>query len=642
MIEKMKFLSITGPKDDIDRIIDTHLSKYDIQFENAFTEIKGSYELHTYTEKNPYKAELDHAQVLMSSFDHIDIPESSALSGDGAKEIVKKLGKKVDALQQIKEATEKELSELQTKFEQIGHFIGLRYDVNTIFQFKFIKFRFGHITRENFIKLKEFIYDDIDSIFYKCKEVDGEVWGVYFVPESIADKMDAIYASLHFERLFLPEGFDGTPIEAANKLQAQIDERRKKIQGIDDEIEQLLQDKKEDLASAYAQLQKLNLNFNVRKLAACTKKGTREFYILCGWMTQRAAKVLDKELANEPDTFCIVERDHADVVSKPPTKLQNNTLFKPYEMFVEMYGMPAYEEIDPTPLIAISYSILFGFMFGDAGQGLVLLLGGLLLGKFKHSRLASIIGRCGVFSIIFGLLFGSFFGFEDIIKPLWLRPTQAMMTLPMVGNLNTVFIVSIALGMGIILLTMLLNVINRLRFKEPGEALFDTNGIAGMVFYAAAIVTIVLFMSGHTLPGGVVLAIMFIIPLLVIFFKEPLSNIVEKHAEIMPKEKGMFFVQGFFEMFEVLLSYFSNTLSFVRVGAFAVSHAAMMQVVLMLAGAESGHINWIVVVFGNIFVCGMEGLIVGIQVLRLEYYELFSRFYHGTGKAFLPYGKETK
>ena len=185
-------------------------------------------------------------------------------------------------------------------------------------------------------------------------------------------------------------------------------------------------------------------------------------------MTQSAAKVLDKELANEPDTFCIVERDHADVVSKPPTKLQNNTLFKPYEMFVEMYGMPAYEEIDPTPLIAISYSILFGFMFGDAGQGLVLLLGGLLLGKFKHSRLASIIGRCGVFSIIFGLLFGSFFGFEDIIKPLWLRPTQAMMTLPMVGNLNTVFIVSIALGMGIILLTMLLNVINRLRFKEPG------------------------------------------------------------------------------------------------------------------------------------------------------------------------------
>ena len=101
----------------------------------------------------------------------------------------------------------------------------------------------------------------------------------------------------------------------------------------------------------------------------------------------------------------------------------------------------------------------------------------------------------------------------------------------------------------------------------------------------------------------------------------------------------MFLVQGVFELFEVLLSYFSNSLSFVRVGAFAVSHAAMMEVVLMLSGAQSGSINWFGIVLGNLFVMGMEGLIVGIQVLRLEYYELFSRFYSGTGREFLPYGK---
>ena len=89
----------------------------------------------------------------------------------------------------------------------------------------------------------------------------------------------------------------------------------------------------------------------------------------------------------------------------------------------------------------------------------------------------------------------------------------------------------------------------------------------------------------------------------------------------------------------MLLSYFSNTLSFVRVGAFAVSHAAMMEVVMMLAGAESGALNWAVVIIGNLFVCAMEGLIVGIQVLRLEYYEIFSRFYKGSGREFKPYGK---
>ena len=101
----------------------------------------------------------------------------------------------------------------------------------------------------------------------------------------------------------------------------------------------------------------------------------------------------------------------------------------------------------------------------------------------------------------------------------------------------------------------------------------------------------------------------------------------------------MFVVQGFFELFETLLSYFSNTISFIRIGAFAVSHAAIMEVVLQLAGAESGSPNWAGVIFGNLFVCGFEGLIVGIQVLRLEYYELFSRFYKASGHAFDPYAK---
>ena len=116
-----------------------------------------------------------------------------------------------------------------------------------------------------------------------------------------------------------------------------------------------------------------------------------------------------------------------------------------------------------------------------------------------------------------------------------------------------------------------------------------------------------------------------------------------KKAELIEGGAGMFITQGFFEMFEMLLSYFSNTLSFVRIGAFAVSHAAMMGVVMMLAGAESGgSISWPVVILGNLFICGLEGLIVGIQVLRLEYYELFSRFYTGGGRAFRPYGKEEK
>ena len=110
----------------------------------------------------------------------------------------------------------------------------------------------------------------------------------------------------------------------------------------------------------------------------------------------------------------------------------------------------------------------------------------------------------------------------------------------------------------------------------------------------------------------------------------------------MPDQKAIFFVQSFFEMFEVMLSYLSNTLSFLRIGAFAVSHAAMMEVVLMLSGAEHGHTgNILVIILGNLFVCGMEGLIVGIQVLRLEYYEIFSRFYKGNGREFRPFKEKS-
>ena len=167
--------------------------------------------------------------------------------------------------------------------------------------------------------------------------------------------------------------------------------------------------------------------------------------------------------------------------------------------------------------------------------------------------------------------------------------------------------------------------------------LFSNNGLAGFVFYGFLVFTIVLYMTGHKVPGNILMVIFLGIPILMFVFKEPLGNLVEKRHEKMEEGKVMFLVQAFFELFETMLSYFSNTISYVRIGAFAVSHAAMMEVVLMLSGASSGSTNWIVFVLGNLLVCGLEGLVVGIQVLRLEYYELFSRFYKGTGREFKPF-----
>lgn len=640
MIERMKFLNITGPKDDIDRVIETYISKYDFQIENALSELKDVKELHPFTDTNPYKNVLSISQELKEYFKNVDFKSNRQMSIEEAEELTNTLYDKVNAFSQKKSDFEAELAKYEEKLKNVQYFIGLDYDTEKILHFKYVNFRFGSMPKEYYEKFMTFIYDSIDTIFYKAREIDDRVWGVYFVPETISDQIDAIYSSMHFERFFLPEGYEGTPAAASKHLEEKIQSINNEIASVDSKIVKTLEDRRDDFLLANHVLNRFNRVFDVRKYAAATRENRsdkRVFYIICGWLTEKDAAKLSKELEDEPNTFCLSEKDLSKVLSTPPVRLKNNVLFRPFEMFVEMYGLPNYREFDPTVLVGITYSILFGFMFGDVGQGLVLLILGSILACTKKLRLAGIIARCGFFSTIFGFLFGSVFGFEDIIQPLWLRPAKAMTALPVIGNLNTVFIVTITLGMAIIILMMILNILTKLRFKKPGEALFDTNGVAGLVFYASALATMVLFMAGYELPASIVLIIMFVIPLILIFLKEPLAKMVEKEHVHLEGGVGMFVLQGFFELFEVLLSYFSNSLSFVRVGAFAVSHAAMMEVVLMLSGAESGHINWIGVVLGNIFVMGMEGLIVGIQVLRLEYYELFSRFYTGGGRAFTPY-----
>lgn len=643
MIEKMKFLSITGPKADIDRVVDTYLSRYEIHLENALSELKTVKDLRPYIETNPYKEELLKAQAMMESY-HELLPGGSErrVSLETALETVRSLDRKLSELTEQKNELLSQRAALQDSMDKVVPFSGLNYDVRRILGFQYIKFRFGRISREYYEKFSAYVYDTIDTILFKCKEDDQYIWIVYFVPEKLEDKIDAIYASMHFERMFLPDEYDGTPTQAGHNLEDQIRELEAKILQVDQDIVAAINSRKDDLTASYQRISTFSTNFDVRKLAACTKHDDHTFYILCGWMTEQDARSFQKEIENDDNTFCIIEDDHANIMSKPPTKMKNPGLFKPFELYVEMYGLPNYNEIDPTILIGLTYSFLFGFMFGDAGQGLCLLIGGFLLYRFKKVRLAGIISCCGVFSTIFGLLFGSVFGFEDLIPAMWLRPSEAMTNLPFIGKLNTVFVVAVGLGMLIILMCMVINIVNSLRSHDTEKVYFDTNGVAGLVFYFALACTIVLYMSGKALPATVILAVMFVAPLLVMFFKEPLTAIVEKKAEKIEGGVGMFITQGLFELFEVLLSYFSNTLSFVRVGAFAVSHAAMMQVVLMLAGAEAGSPNWAVVIGGNLFVCGMEGLIVGIQVLRLEYYELFSRFYRGSGRAFKPYGEAAK
>ena len=638
MIEKMKFLSITGPKADIDRMTETYLSKYEIHLENALSELTEVANLSPFLEINPYKEALS---TIDSFYEQLE--DSSQISPELMD--IEKAIKTVRAVQDGFRRLEEEKSRLQSEHAEIldplkiiRPFKNLNFDVSEILNFKYIHYRFGRIEKQYLQKFEKYIYDYLDTLFIKCGEDEMYVYGVYFVPEHQAHKVHAVYSSMHFERIFIPNEYHGTAAEAFEKLDTRHREIHKALDANKEASHKFLQDNSTKIVSAKAALDACSSSFDIRKLAACTPGDTNTFYILCGWMTEKDALAFQKDIQNDEKIFCLMEDQKAPATQKPPTKLRNPKLFKPFEMYVKMYGLPAYNEMDPTWLVAITYSFIFGAMFGDVGQGLVLFLGGLFLYKTKKMDLAGIISCAGVFSVFFGFMYGSFFGFEDVLKAIWLKPMNQMMDVPLVGRLNAVFVIAIGFGMFIILICMVFNIINSIRRGDTEKTWFDSNAVAGLVFYGSIVLTIGLFISGKKLPAAAILVIMFGVPLLLMFLKEPLTNLVEKKSKILPEQKGMFFVQSFFELFEVLLSYLSNTLSFLRIGAFAVSHAAMMEVVLMLAGATNGgNPNWIVVVLGNIFVCAMEGLIVGIQVLRLEYYEMFSRFYKGTGRKFEPF-----
>lgn len=636
MIEKMKFVSITGPSNDIDRMINQYLFKYDIHLENAMTELGSSKNLLPYVEANPYKALLSKGSELISYLDSKDITYSD-ITVDVAEKII------LDTTNQIKELSgqieklETVRKDYQDTYDKISPFADINYDINYILNMDHIKFRFGRVPISYYQKLELYTDNNDLSIFIKCKTDKDYVWGIYFVPAVKADRIDASYTSLHFERTYFPDTHGGTPKKACSDYQKSIDDITAQIDELNSKITTILQSSKNDIYSAYDRIQTAHNNFDVRKMATHTNNDGVKYYFMCGWMTAHDAKCFEEEIKSDENVICMVE-DEAEISKKtPPTKLKNPSIVKPFEMYIRMYGLPAYNEIDPTIFVALTYSFIFGAMFGDVGQGLCLLIGGFLLYRIKKIPLAGIISTCGIFSVLFGFLFGSIFGYEDKIDALWLKPGENMTKVPLIGRLNTVFVVAIGFGMALVLVTMIFHIINGIKQGNLIDKLFDTNALAGLVFYGTLTYTAVMLVLGKKIPPAGVLLVLFIVPLIVIGLKEPLTHMITRTKPAEKTGVVMFFVQTFFELFEVLLSYFSNTLSFIRIGAFAVSHASMMEVVLMLGNAHSSSPSWIVIVLGNIFVMGLEGLIVGIQVLRLEYYELFSRYYKGNGYEFKPF-----
>ncbi|MCD8011436.1 MAG: ATPase, partial [Lachnospiraceae bacterium] len=239
MIEKMKFLSITGPKEDIDRVVENYLSRYPMHLENALAELDSVRDLTPYMEVNPYKDRLDKAKKYTEK---IPEPEGSGhdITVEEALQILDKTEKKIRKLQKELNQLTKERKEKQELLREISPYRMIPFNVSELLHFQFVKYRFGRIPKEYYEKFEQFVYDNLNMIFYKGLSDEEYVWGAYFVPGAQVDQVDAVLSSLHFERIYLPDSYEGTAEEAYRKLKKESSELRKSIVEVRENINAVL------------------------------------------------------------------------------------------------------------------------------------------------------------------------------------------------------------------------------------------------------------------------------------------------------------------------------------------------------------------------------------------------------------------
>ncbi len=481
----------------------------------------------------------------------------------------------------------------------------------------------GSVTKDNAMRLKS-IYNSVTSIvFHVGNQEDNEEVFMIVSPKDLEIESQRILKALNFKPI---EGFNPKYTESPKKILEAIDAEIKELRiKNSDLIEKLNIHLEENRMDATDSFNTLSLYANLSIIKKYMAFSDENFYF-SGWISKRDKQRMEAIAAKYPEMI-IMFSDTNKGSGKPPTKMKNNWLFKPFETLVKMYGVPSFNELDPTPFLSITYMFCFGFMFGDVGQGIVLALAGLILGK-RGVELGKVLFRLGLCSTFFGFMYGSIFGFEEVIHPLWLRPFD---------EINTILLAAVLIGIVMLFMAYVYSIINKLRKHEIKEGVFGKNGICGLALYVSILGLLGLNVGIFPDPGllSPILIGLAILLVFLVLIREPLANYLLKQQPLYEETASEYYVESGFELFEMILGMLSNTLSFIRIGAFALTHVGLFMAFQTLAiMVQNGVISIGILIFANVFIIALEGLIVGIQALRLQFYELFSKYYSGDGIEF--------
>lgn len=547
--------------------------------------------------------------------------------------LIEQIRQEVQTASEQQTTSQKRLEQLESYLRQLEPLANLDLDLSTLRHPQHIFSMLGIIPAANLERLQTSLARTPFVLLTLGQ--DGTKRAVWLAgAKRDSDILERAARSAYLNPLNLPDIHHGTVPEIIGSLHTAIQRARQHLVEQEAEMKVLREEYQQRLCLL---LWRVRASW-MRTEAIAHFGELRHTYLIIGWvpaarvadLTQRLKQVSDDILIDANPT----QRNNPQ--QNVPVSLGNTGLVGTFEPLVTTYAQPRYEEIDPTVLIALTFPLIYGAMFGDVGHGLLLALLGWLVksGKVQALRgmasLGAIIMACGLTAAGFGLLYGSVFGKENLLPALWIRPMD-----------NIMQILLIAVGLGVVLLStgFLLNIWNAWVAHDWGRLLFDHNGVAGFVLYWSLIgVGAGAFISRFPIPSTVS-----VIPAMgaafVVMFSEVLIHLVEHHRPLIDGGPGTYAIQAIFELFETGISLLSNSLSYVRIGAFAVAHGGLSAVIFILAdmaGSPHSMGYWLVILMGQLFIVGFEGLIVGIQTMRLEYYEFFSRFFRGGGLRYKP------
>jgi vacuolar-type H+-ATPase subunit I/STV1 len=482
----------------------------------------------------------------------------------------------------------------------------------------------GFINRSFSEKLDKYV-EGTDVKFAKWPDKREEDFVLILGLNRDREFMEETLTRLNFAELTIPKGVSPDPVEA-------LDQNRASIVKLQLEID----DVEEDVRTICEEFQSRATGFEPVVHRALAVEGARSAFgrtetlsLVHGWVPAEQVAPLSKTVVAASNGAAVLRFSDPALDEKPPVQINNRGIAGSFELFTKLRGTPAYTEIDPTQIVTVLFTIMYGMMFGDIGQGALLLVMGLICSRLQRSflgipaeamrKLGGILATCAISAMFFGSLYGEFF-LTETFHPIFVNPIQGQ---------TTMIIVALLFGVAQLTIGLVLKIVNLLSKKEMVEAAF---GGVRLVYYVTGVMLAVKYvttMSFTVFTENLGLLILALTCLLVVFLSPTIEGVL-KH-EFRLSEAIM---KGVSEFIETFLSYLTNSISYVRLAAFAIAHSAL-GIAAVILGASMGAVPGLIVM--NLLAMTIEALGVFIQCMRLTYYEFFTKFYSGTGVPYRPF-----